>query len=117
MSRQIDSASPGSFRYRYSSALAIASGMAALEIGLRFSCIVRLLSCLPSANLSKKPRNRIVMVFDYALLQRDDCVVCDVNIFRTDLCAALGDVAEADAEVLFEQLCARQAIQRMHFET
>ena len=45
----------------------------------------------------------VVELVDDALFERDDGVVGDVNFFGADFGAAFGDVAEADAEVVFEK--------------
>lgn len=39
-----------------------------------------------------------------------------MNVFGADFGAAFGDVAEADAEIVFEQGDAIEAVERMHFE-
>src|SRR5580704_16922518 len=39
-----------------------------------------------------------------------------MDVFRTDLGAALGDVAEADAEFVLQHLCPGDAIKRMHLQ-
>jgi hypothetical protein len=53
---------------------------------------------------------------DYALLEWDDGVVGDGNVFRTDLGAALGDVAVADAVTLLELVRTIQHVEGVHLE-
>src|SRR4029434_5669708 len=50
----------------------------------------------------------------HALLQRDDGIVGDVDVFGTDLGTALGDVAQADAKGILELAQAVGRIERMH---
>ena len=52
----------------------------------------------------QQPRHRIVEPAHHALLQRDDAVVRDVNVLRTDLRAALRDVAVADPVLVLQVL-------------
>src|SRR5260370_2507563 len=51
------------------------------------------------------------------LLQGNGGGVGDVNVLRANFRAALGYVAESDAEVVFQQLGAIQSIKWMHFQT
>src|SRR5438309_3618221 len=51
-----------------------------------------------------------------ALLERDDGVVRNVNLFGTNLRAALRDIAIAQAKLILEQARAVEPVQRMHFE-
>jgi len=60
---------------------------------------------------------RIVKLVHYALLKRDDSVVCNVNVLGTNLRAALRDIAIAQAKLILEQASAVEAIERMHLET
>src|SRR5439155_21600588 len=48
-------------------------------------------------DLAAEPDQRVVPAVDDALLHRDDRVVGDLDVFRADLGAALGDVAVAEA--------------------
>ena len=50
-----------------------------------------------SGQLSQEPAHWIVKVIDHALLQRNDRVVGDVNVFGANLGTALRDVAKADS--------------------
>src|SRR5580704_7387983 len=58
----------------------------------------------------------MVELVDDTLLQRNDGIVGNVNIFGADFGATLRDVAEADAEVVLEQAGAIERIQRMKLE-
>src|SRR5215211_7306018 len=57
---------------------------------------------LPPPDLAHQPLGRIVVLVGDALLEGDDGVVGDVDVYRADFCAALGDVAEPEAVVLLE---------------
>src|SRR5664279_5218176 len=48
-------------------------------------------------DLRPEPDDRVVLAVDHAFLHRDDRVVGDLDALRTDLGAALGDVAHPDA--------------------
>src|SRR4051812_24186224 len=73
------------------------------------------LSILPS-EFTDKPHHWVIKVVNNALLQWNDRVVGNVDLFRADLCTALGDVTETDPEVIFKQLGARQPVERVHLE-
>src|SRR5258708_3771486 len=62
------------------------------------------------------PGQRVVELGHDPLLERDDRVVGDVDIFRADLAAALRDVAEAEAGLRPDELEAVVRVQRMHLE-
>src|SRR5436305_8334918 len=99
MSRQMLSASRASFNRRYRCAFSSAAGMASLARGLS-SYIAGLLRCgyfrlLPKD--AQQPLQRIVEFVDHPLLERDDGIIGDGDRLRTDLGAALSDVAVADA--------------------
>src|SRR5829696_2137488 len=57
---------------------------------------------LSPPDLAHQPFGRVVELVGDALLEGDDRVVRDVDVYRADLGAALGDVAEAEAVVLLE---------------
>src|SRR5919106_6560602 len=57
---------------------------------------------LPSPDLAHQPLGRIVVLVGDTLLEGDDGVVGDVDVYRADFGAALGDVAEPEAVVLLE---------------
>src|SRR5690606_9117272 len=54
-------------------------------------------SGLLAPQLAPDPPQRVVVAVRDALLQGDDCVVGDVDVFGADFGAALGDVAVANA--------------------
>jgi len=56
---------------------------------------------LSTAKFAEKHGNRVVEFVNDALLERNDGVVGDVNFFGADFRAAFGDVAVADAELVF----------------
>src|SRR5271154_606291 len=74
------------------------------------------LDFLSGPNLADEHEQRIIELIHHPLLQRNDGVVRDMNIFRTDLGAALGDVTEADAELFLQHLCPGDAVKRMHLK-
>src|SRR5258705_1776392 len=40
-----------------------------------------------------------------------------MNVFRTNLRTTLGDIAQTDAELIFQQMGARQTVKGMHFQS
>src|SRR3954469_20510291 len=88
-SRQMLSASAGSFKRRYRSAFARALGTASSDKVLSSNM-------LASAEHPQQLRDRIVQLIDDALFERNDSVVGNSDPFRAHLRAALGDVAVAD---------------------
>src|SRR5271163_2361317 len=117
MSRQMLSARLSSFKSLYRSTLANASGMLCSEIDFSSKCITaptRLL--LRIAEHPEQFRHRIEEAIDYPLLERDDRIVGDGDVFRANLGTALGDVAEADAEISSQICNAIACVQRMHFK-
>src|SRR5580700_1445380 len=62
-------------------------------------------------------RQRIEETVHDALLERNDRVVGDRDVFRTNFGTALGDVAKTYAELLSQILNAIAYVQRMHFES
>jgi len=62
-----------------------------------------------TGELAPDPHDRIVVFGDHALLERDDRVVGDLDRFRADVGAALGDVAVAQPGPLLIGLPARCA--------
>src|SRR5438093_7247465 len=65
---------------------------------------------------SPDPTERIIKVVHYAFLQRNNCVIGDLNVFRANLCAALGDVAIADSLFVSQFVSTIFSIQRMHLQ-
>src|ERR1700740_2101591 len=63
-----------------------------------------------------KLRERIKEFSDDSLLQRDDCVVGYRDALRANLCAALGDVAQADAVRGLQFVESILRIERVHLE-
>jgi len=70
-----------------------------------------------SPYLHEQHCQRIVKLVHHTLLERDDSVVCNVNVLGTNLRAALRDIAIAQAKLILEQARAVEAIERMHLET
>src|SRR6266536_1691933 len=72
---------------------------------------------LPGAagDLPDEPHDRVDLV-GHPLLQRDDRVVGDVDVLGTHLGAALGDVAEADAALLPDELAPVVGVERVHLQ-
>src|ERR687898_2460065 len=71
---------------------------------------------LSSPYLSHQPLGRIVVLIGDALLEWDDGVVGDVDVYRTDLGAALGYVAEPEAIVLLEVGQPVGLVHRVHLQ-
>src|ERR687898_2397694 len=71
---------------------------------------------LSSPYLSHQPLGRIVILIGDALLEWDDGVVGDVDVYRTDLGAALGYVAEPEAIVLLEVGQPVGLVHRVHLQ-
>src|SRR5215468_6577831 len=115
MSRQMLSASTGSFSSRYRSAFSRARGIASRERGFSSNMLP---SSRPSALLeeAKEPHERIVRVVHHPLLERDDRVIGDGNALRAHLGAAFRDVAIADPERLLQGGPPVLHVQRMHLE-
>jgi hypothetical protein len=59
----------------------------------------------------------IIKLIDHSFFERDDGVICDVDVFRADFGAAFCDVAIADVSFVFEKLETVCFIERVHFET
>src|SRR5918996_1160560 len=71
---------------------------------------------LPPAEDLHQPPNRIVVLIDHPLLERDDRVVGDRDVFRAYHCAALRYVAVADAVLFLQRWHAVGDVERMHLE-
>src|SRR5690625_1063057 len=67
-------------------------------------------------DLSAGPGNRVITVTDYPLFHRDNRVVGDGDALRTDLGAALGDVAQPQAGVVLGEVAAVGGVQRVHLQ-
>src|SRR5262245_52830563 len=61
-----------------------------------------------------KPPKRIKKFIHDALLQRNDPVICDLNVFGTNFRATLGDVAITDPISIPQLLNPILCIERMH---
>src|SRR5450759_4164951 len=68
------------------------------------------------AKTPNKRSHRIEVDVIHALLERDDGVVCDLDVLRTHLRAALRDIAVAQAGVPFEQRSAIEHVLGMHLQ-
>src|SRR5258706_10853296 len=114
----MDSASSGSFNRRYSSAFELASVTPSSEIGFSLGSITLLQSPggFRSLDSPHQAQQRIVEIVYHTLLEGDDGIVCDVNVFRAHLGAAFRDVAKADAQFVLQQSCARHAVEWMHLQ-
>src|SRR6516162_114903 len=73
------------------------------------------LSC--TADLADQHEERVIEFIHNPLLERDNGIVGDVNLFRADLRAAFRDVALADAQFLAQQPAARCAVHGVHLQT
>src|SRR6266853_338837 len=108
-SRQVLSASAGSFRRRYRSALASVLGTASGD--KVFSS-----NMLTSAEHSQQLHEWIVQLVDDALFQRNDGVVRNGDAFRTHFRAALRDVAVPNPELTLQVSDAILGVERVHLE-
>src|SRR5437879_1862310 len=70
-----------------------------------------------AGELTPGPGQRVVVLSHHPLLERNNGVVSDFDLLRTDLRAALGDVAHADPGARLDQLQPVIAIQRMHLQS
>src|SRR5579884_2971276 len=75
-----------------------------------------LLLPLEHANLAQNALHRIKVIVRHPLLQGNDRVIRDVDMFRADLRAALRNVAEAHARIALKLLPAVKRIHRMHLQ-
>src|ERR1700730_10903056 len=77
---------------------------------------VTVLVLLCPSNLPHQHEHGIVEFVNHTLLQWNDRIVRDVDLLGANLGAALGNVAEADAELILKQPRARFRVEGMHFE-
>src|SRR5882724_12794175 len=98
----------------------MASGIPALEIVFNLNSMG---PPVPSpqflfgaSDLPNQHEHRIIKFIHNALFQRNDRIIRDVDLLGAHFCAALGDVAETDAELILKQLGASLRVERMHFE-
>src|SRR5205807_3352248 len=69
-----------------------------------------------AAELAQKPDDRIEELVDHPLLERNDAVVGDVDVLRTDLGAALGDVAEPEPRLAADRVAPVASVEGVHLE-
>src|SRR6266851_5845818 len=69
-----------------------------------------------AGDLGAQPDQRVVLAADHPFLHRDQRVVGDLDVLRADLGAALGDVAEAEAEVLLGDGAPVGGVGRVHLQ-
>lgn len=65
---------------------------------------------------SPDPGKGVVKSTGNTFFEGDDAVIGDADVFRADFSTAFGDIAEADAENIFEVLQAVEGVQGMHGE-
>ncbi len=70
----------------------------------------------PPRDLRAEPHQRVEPPSGHALLHRDDRVVGDLDVLGADLGAALGDVAEAQAEVVLRDVAPVGLVGRVHLQ-
>src|SRR2546430_12990142 len=93
ISRQMLSACAGSFSSRYLSARSSAAGMAARDNVLSSNCIGLALLVRLTTKHPEQPFQWVVEFIHHTFLQWDDGVVRNGNTFRSDVGAALRDIA------------------------
>src|SRR6187431_1620156 len=71
---------------------------------------------LAAAEEALEQAQGIVELIHDAFLQRDDCVVRDRDVLRTNLRAALRDIAQADAVAVLQVLQAIRGVERVHLQ-
>src|SRR6266508_282351 len=74
------------------------------------------LALFPARELAHEPDHGIVGLGHHPLLERDDGIVGDMDVLRSDLGAALRDIAKADSGLGPGQLEPVVGVQRVHFE-
>src|SRR5215210_6982493 len=114
-SRQMLSAELGSLMTRYRSAFCRAAGMASLVMGLGSSIVMSRESRFPAEKLHQFSQ-RIKELIHHPLLERNDRIIRDRDMLRTDLGAALGDVAEADSVSCAQLWYSILHVQRVHLQ-
>src|SRR5207245_941975 len=81
-----------------------------MSLSIRSPC------CFSSRKLTPGPDQRVVVLSDNPLLEGDDRVVGDLDLLRTHLSTALGDVAEAQARSRVDQLEPIVTVEWVHFQ-
>src|ERR1700682_5132451 len=69
-----------------------------------------------ASDLPDQHEHRIIKFIHDALLQRNDRIVCNVDLLGAHFRTALGVVAQTDAKLILQHLGARLRVERMHFE-
>src|SRR5260370_9537677 len=108
------SASPGSLSRRYRMAFSSAAGIASGPESDLSSNMVLHFQQLPHS--FPQATQRIIKLIDDPLLQRNDCVVSDGDVFWTNFGAAFGNVAVANPVDPLQVLQPVLRIQRMHLQ-
>src|SRR5712692_11883049 len=67
-------------------------------------------------DLTRQQKHGIVELVHHTLLERNNGVVGNVNVFRAHLSAALSDVAQADAQLVAKELGAGYTVERVHLQ-
>src|SRR4051812_44688310 len=90
----------------------MADGIASADMGFKSNL------CMITSRVEDPQQllDRIVEPIDDALLERNDRVLRNRNVFRAHLRAAAGNVTEADAVLLLERRDAIGGIERVHLE-
>src|SRR5712692_2401847 len=88
--------------------------MASFTIGLSSNIILS--SVLVSSENPEEFFKRVVELINNSLLQRDDCIISDRYVLRTNLRAALGDIAETYTVRLSQFFDPVLGVKRMHLE-
>src|SRR5262245_8931866 len=122
MSRQMLSASSGSLSRRYRRAFSKAAGTEAEAIDFSLGifpsgcCGWRRRRTAARADDLQKFDDRVVISVHNSFFERNDRVVRDLDALRTNLCAALGDIAVSRAQLAFEKRQSVAGVQRVHLQ-
>src|SRR5262249_50331292 len=120
MSRQMLSACVGSFKSLYRSARSSAAGIAKALRRLSLNSVSSVLDIsTPLCFCFKSPEetpDRVIEFVHHPFFERNDCVVCNFNAFRTDDDATLHDITIPDSLRLFQILYTIFNVKRMHLE-
>src|SRR6266568_2119682 len=79
------------------------------------NCLARGMA-LPPEELLDQPEERIEIAVHHALLERDDAIVGDLDVLRTDVGATARDVAQPRAELSPDRGDPVRRVERMHLE-
>src|SRR5215831_3146778 len=120
MSRQMLSAWVGSFKSRYRSARSSAAGIAKALRRLSLNSVSSVLDIsTPLCFCFKSPEetpDRVIEFVHHPFFERNDCVVCNFDAFRTDGGATLRDITVPDSLRFFQFLYTIFNVKRMHLE-